>query len=149
LNVFTPANPVSNSLPGLLVTFSDPCFVSLTVLESFFVSVLFWIHGGHFDQGAASTLLYYGDLLAQLTNTIIVTHNYRLGAFGFLASTEISGNYGILDQRLAMEWVQGNIAYFGGDPSRVTIFGQSAGGTSVATHLTSPASYVFLFFFSF
>ena len=91
--------------------------------------------------------LYNGTALAQ-KGVIVVTTNYRVGALGFLAHPELdnespynsSGNYGLLDQIAALQWVQRNIGAFGGDPSRVTIFGQSAGGKSILIHLVSPQS---------
>src|ERR1043166_2091759 len=93
-----------------------------------------WIHGGAFTRGSGSTPTYDGEELAK-KGVVLVTINYRLGVFGFFAHPELtkesdrnaSGNYGILDQIAALEWVQKNIAAFGGDPKRVTIFGGSAG----------------------
>jgi acetylcholinesterase/cholinesterase len=102
--------------------------------------VMVFIPGGRFEQGAAGTWIYYADLWVNKTNIIVVTINYRLGALGFLGSTVIPGNYGVEDQRQALRWVQQNIAAFGGNPGQVTLFGQSAGGTSTAVHLTSKAS---------
>jgi para-nitrobenzyl esterase len=105
-----------------------------------------WIHGGAFKRGSGG--LFVGKHLAAHGN-VVVTLNYRLNIFGFLAlnalSTEddsypTSGNYGLEDQHLALEWVQQNIANFGGDPGNVTLFGESAGGISVCGHLVSPAS---------
>src|SRR5690349_6433505 len=106
--------------------------------------VMVWIHGGAFQVGSAGN--YDPTKLVTAGDVIVVSINYRLGALGFLAhpalSAEspagISGNYGILDQQLALRWVQDNIAGFGGDPKRVTIFGESAGGISVHTQLASP-----------
>jgi para-nitrobenzyl esterase len=104
--------------------------------------VMVWIHGGAFQNGSAANY----DPTKLLRGGVVVTINYRLGALGFMAhpafSAEspdgISGNYGILDQQLALRWVQDNIAAFGGNPKRVTIFGESAGGISVHTQLASP-----------
>lgn len=101
-------------------------------------SVIVFIHGGGWLQGWGSLDLYNGDFYANTTNTIVVTMNYRLGVFGFLTSPDYGGNFGIMDQRLAIQWVHENIAAFGGDPSRVTLAGQSVGGISVSIHLTSP-----------
>ena len=99
--------------------------------------VMFFIPGGRFEQGASDTYLYDGRFLTQ-SEIIVVTINYRLGALGFLyTGSEASGNYGIRDQRTALKWVQDNIAAFGGDPTRVTIDGQSAGASSVAYHILS------------
>ena len=107
--------------------------------------VIVWIPGGGFVNGSASMPLYWGDRLA-LRGVIVVTVAYRLGPFGFLAHPELtresshasSGNYGLMDQITALRWVQRNIGAFGGDPSRVTIAGQSAGSTSVSLLLASP-----------
>ncbi|XP_065886689.1 crystal protein-like [Dysidea avara] len=88
-------------------------------------------------------LLYDGQYIANHTNVILVTINYRLGALGFLvygSNQEIGGNYGLKDQRFALKWVQENITYFGGNPDLVTIFGQSTGGVSVAAHMSSVKS---------
>ena len=105
--------------------------------------VLFWIHGGMLLHGASD--LYDGSLIARTQHVIVVTVNYRLGAFGFLdvpglgtSPLTANGNYGLLDQEAALGWVHGNIAAFGGDPGRVTIAGESAGGWSVCALLTSP-----------
>jgi len=107
--------------------------------------VMVWIYGGALENGSASTPLYWGEQLAR-RGVILVTFNYRLGVLGFLSLTEltresphgVSGNYGLLDQIAALEWVHRNIAAFGGDPKRVTIFGQSSGSISVSTLTTSP-----------
>ena len=107
--------------------------------------VMVWIHGGAFVLGAGSHGVYDGAGLAAL-GAVVVTINYRLGAFGFLAlglandGAPGSGAEGIADQILALDWVRRNIASFGGDPDNVTIFGESAGGMSVATLLASPAA---------
>ncbi len=107
--------------------------------------VMVWIHGGALTRGSGSLPVYDGSALAQ-KGVVVVTINYRLGAFGYLAhralSAEsehgVSGNYGVLDQVLALEWVRDNIATFGGDPDRVTIFGESAGAWSVNVLQASP-----------
>jgi acetylcholinesterase/cholinesterase len=101
--------------------------------------VFVWIHGGAYTQGYGNSPLYNGTEYA-LNNIIGVAINYRLGAFGFMASASMDGNYGFLDQRLALQWVQRNIKNFGGNPDKVTIGGQSAGGMSMATHLVSEGS---------
>lgn len=101
--------------------------------------VLFWIHGGAYTQGLGNCALYNGTSFAQ-QGVITVVINYRLGAMGFMASASQNGNYGMLDQRMALQWVQDNIKGFGGDPTRVTAAGQSAGAMSVATHMVSPNS---------
>lgn len=100
--------------------------------------VMVWIHGGALTRGAGSLPIYDGESLA-LKGVVVVTINYRLGVFGFLAHPELtresghdsSGNYGLLDQIAALQWVRRNIAAFGGDAQRVTIFGESAGSWSV------------------
>jgi len=98
-------------------------------ISSMNLPVMLWIHGGGFTKGSASELNYNGTILSASHNVIIVTTNYRLGAFGFLAETAFCnedqncGMYGILDQQMALLWIQGNIKYFGGNPNNVTIFG--------------------------
>ena len=106
--------------------------------------VMVWIHGGAFNTGTASV---YADPTPLVSKGVIVVGiNYRLGAMGFLGHPALRdadgsvGNYGIMDQQAALRWVQANIAQFGGDPKNVTIFGESAGGFSVMTHLASPLS---------
>lgn len=122
VNVWTPAENAQEKLP-----------------------VLVWIHGGGLVVGAANEALYDGEQLAR-QHVVVVTFNYRLGIFGFFAHPELTkesaqnaaGNYGFLDQVAALEWVQKNVAAFGGDPAKVTIFGQSAGGISVNSLIASP-----------
>lgn len=124
LNVWTPAKKASEKLP-----------------------VMFWIHGGAYQMGAGGLPLYDGEKLAK-KGVVVVTINYRLGPFGFLAHPQLtkesanssSGNYGVLDQQAALQWVKRNIAAFGGDPAKVTIFGESAGAMSVLNQLVSPLS---------
>ena len=107
--------------------------------------VMIWIHGGDHQDGSGNGFPYETDVFCD-EGAILVTINYRLGVMGFLCHPElslesadgISGNYGMLDQIAALKWVQENIAAFGGDPKQVTIFGESAGGESVAHLLTSP-----------
>jgi para-nitrobenzyl esterase len=108
--------------------------------------VMVWIHGGAFVTGTGSTPWYDGVNLAK-RGVVVVTINYRLGALGFLHLEPLGGerfagaaNAGLLDQALALQWVRDNIAAFGGDPSQVTIFGESAGGMSVGCQLALPAS---------
>ena len=104
-----------------------------------------WIHGGGFRFVSGSEKFFDGERLAT-KGVVVVTFNYRLGVFGFLAHEElskesdhhVSGNYGLLDQIAALHWVARNIAAFGGDPKRVTIFGQSAGANSVCYLVASP-----------
>ena len=110
--------------------------------------VMLWIHGGAFVSGSGSVPWYNGARLATQGDVVVVTINYRLGAFGFLYLGDVlgdeyatSGNCGLLDQVAALEWVRDNIAAFGGDPAKVTIFGESAGGMSVGTLLGTPAAH--------
>lgn len=108
--------------------------------------VLVFIHGGGNAVGAGSDELFDGAALAKARDVVVVTLNYRLGALGFLThpalaaeSPEgVSGNYGILDQVLALEWVRDNIARFGGDPARVMVFGESAGAVNTCSLIGSP-----------
>jgi len=122
LNVWTPAHRAAGPAP-----------------------VMVWIHGGGYANGATSMPLYWGDRLAR-RGVVVVSLAYRLGPFGFLAHPELtaesasggSGNYGLMDQIAALQWVRRNIAAFGGDPGNVTIFGQSAGAMSVSLLMASP-----------
>ena len=123
LNVYTPKDPASKPL-----------------------AVMVFIYGGAFDSGSSS--LYDGQALSEKGPVVLVTMNYRLGALGFLALPELdsertgapSGADGIRDQQLALKWVHDNIDIFHGDPANVTVFGESAGGTSTCIHVVSPAS---------
>jgi para-nitrobenzyl esterase len=122
LNVWTPAAMSARKLP-----------------------VMVWIYGGALKNGSGAVPIYAGDRLVQ-RGVVVVTFNYRLGALGFLAHPALSaesehgtsGNYGLLDQIAALQWVQRNIAAFGGDPDNVTIFGQSSGSISVSALTVSP-----------
>ena len=105
--------------------------------------VMFWIHGGGYLAGSASEPRHGGDFLP-LKGVVLVTINYRLGVFGFLATDDLAkeeggaaGNYGLLDMVAALLWVNANIAEFGGDPDNVTIFGESAGSFAVSTLMAS------------
>jgi para-nitrobenzyl esterase len=107
--------------------------------------VLFWIHGGGFNHGAGSQPSYDGGPLVERGDVVVVSTNYRLGALGYLYLGKHGGehwgaasNAGQLDQIAALRWVRDNIAAFGGDPTRVTIFGESAGGAAVSTLLAMP-----------
>ncbi|CAG8311700.1 unnamed protein product [Penicillium nalgiovense] len=101
---------------------------------------MLWIHGGAFTGGTGSDPTFDGGNLASRGDVVVVTINYRLGTLGFLALDDgkTNGNYGLADQITALEWVRRNIQDFGGDPDRVTIFGQSAGAGSVRALLASP-----------
>jgi para-nitrobenzyl esterase len=122
LNIWTPAKRPGERLP-----------------------VMVWIHGGGFQFGSGRWPLFEGTALARL-GVVLVTLNYRLNIFGFFSHPDlakespngVSGNYGLLDQIAALKWVKNNIAKFGGDANRVTIFGESAGGSSVAYLMISP-----------
>jgi para-nitrobenzyl esterase len=107
--------------------------------------VIVWIYGGGYINGSASMPLYWGDRLAHKA-VIVVTIAYRIGPLGFLTHPDLtresphhsSGNYGLMDQIAALEWIQRNIAVFGGDPKNVTIAGQSSGAISVSILMASP-----------
>jgi para-nitrobenzyl esterase len=108
--------------------------------------VMFWIHGGGYAGGGSSEPRHNGDFLPQ-KGVILVTINYRLGVFGFLATPELAaeqggsaGNYGLMDMVSALTWVKKNIASFGGDPANVTIFGESAGSFAVSTLMAAPSA---------
>ena len=122
LNVWTPAKSASDHIP-----------------------VLVWIYGGGFSAGSTSDPNYSGEKLAK-KGVVFVSIAYRVGQLGFLAHPElsaettnhVSGNYGLLDMIAGLQWVQKNIAAFGGDPDKVTIFGESAGGIAVSMLCASP-----------
>ena len=107
--------------------------------------VMLWIHGGGNFAGSGSDAVFDGESLAK-RGVVLVSANYRLGAFGFFAHPELtaesshhaSGNYGLMDQVAALKWVRDNIARFGGDPRNITIFGESAGGLDINVLMTSP-----------
>ncbi|XP_066292861.1 pyrethroid hydrolase Ces2e-like [Branchiostoma lanceolatum] len=117
LDIFTPTAAIDTNLP-----------------------VLLWIHGGALSVGMGSFPGF--ESLAAHQDVVVVSFNYRLGVLGFLSTGDenMPGNYGLLDQVRAMVWVKENIRNFGGDPERVTIFGDSAGGVSISYHLLSPLS---------
>jgi para-nitrobenzyl esterase len=110
--------------------------------------VLVFIPGGAFVEGSAGFPLYDGARLAERTGSVVATIDYRVGALGFLAlpalarevGRDAAPSFGLLDQQAALRWVQRNVRAFGGDPSRVTIFGESAGAWSVCAHMTMPGS---------
>ncbi|TDZ18654.1 Para-nitrobenzyl esterase [Colletotrichum orbiculare MAFF 240422] len=102
--------------------------------------VMLWIHGGAFTGGFGSDPLFDGGNLASRGDVVVVTINYRLGTLGFLALDDdvTNGNFGIADQIVALDWVLDHIRDFGGDPARITIFGQSAGGAAIRALMASP-----------
>ena len=122
-------------------SFSEDCLYLdvYTPNVSLSLPVMVYIHGGSYELGTA--VLFPSDILA-LHGVVIVVIQYRLGPFGFLTTGDSAspGNFGMLDQVEALKWVKENIGHFGGDPSKVTIFGGSAGATSVTLHLLSPLS---------
>lgn len=124
LNVFTPAGHAARSRQGVVFSGTKP------------LPVMVWFHGGAFQMGAARRAEYDGRHLAE-RDVVVVTVNYRLGALGFLVSSQdgLYGNFGLMDQRAALEWVHENIKAFGGDPQSVTLFGESAGATTIGLHL--------------
>ena len=106
--------------------------------------VMVWIHGGNFTRGSGGLPVYNGSELAT-RDVVVVTFNYRLNVFGYLAHPWLSaeqgggsGNYGLMDQLAALAWVCDNIAHFGGDPGRVTVFGESAGSSAINQLLATP-----------
>jgi para-nitrobenzyl esterase len=106
--------------------------------------VMFWIHGGGFSGGGSNEPRHNGDFLP-LKGVVLVTINYRLGVFGFLATADLAkegdgaaGNYAFMDMIAALKWVKANVGEFGGDPNNVTIFGESAGSFAVSTLMASP-----------
>ncbi len=100
-----------------------------------------WIHGGAFLGGSGARSGYAPDAFMEQENVILVTLNYRLGALGYLCLEEedsAPGNMGSLDQVAALQWVKKHVSHFGGDPARVTVFGESAGGISVMDLMLTP-----------
>lgn len=108
--------------------------------------VLVWLHGGAFTSGAGSLPVFDGATLARRGGVVVVTVNYRLGALGFLAhpdrfaNGEVAANFGLLDQIAALAWVREHAERLGGDPGRVTVFGESAGAMSIGALLAAPAA---------
>ncbi|XP_075534869.1 acetylcholinesterase-like [Dermacentor variabilis] len=104
------------------------------------LGVLFWVHGGGYRTGTASQTLYDGKTLAAVGDIVVVSINYRVGSFGFLYTGPGSsrGNYALWDQHLGLLWVRRNIARFGGDPGRVTVYGESAGSIGIGAQLVAP-----------
>ena len=135
----------STSEDCLYLNIWTPNYNDTSDLASKNLPVYFWIYGGRFEGGSGDVLTYDGTGLAA-KDIIVVTINYRLGPFGFLAHPELSaesghnssGNYGILDQQAALRWVHENIANFGGNASQITVGGQSAGSASALDSMWSP-----------
>lgn len=103
-------------------------------------AVMVWVHGGGFASGTGNDPTFDGNALASRGDVVLITINYRLSNFGFLAlsNTTITGNYGLHDQSTALDWIHNHIEAFGGDKERITIFGQSAGASSVRALIASP-----------
>jgi len=131
-----------------LKDFSEDClhlnvFVPRDARPGARLPVMVWVHGGAYNEG--SNAVFDGSRLADAQHVIVVSPNYRLGAFGFLAHPALAtaggeGNYGMLDLQAALRWVAANARAFGGDPKRVTMFGQSAGASAVCTQMLMPGS---------
>nr|XP_051702873.1 cocaine esterase-like isoform X9 [Oryctolagus cuniculus] len=134
LNLTPPSIPMSEDC--LYLNIYSPAHAR----EGSDLPVMVWIHGGALAVGMAS--MYDSSALAAFEDVVVVTIQYRLGVLGFFSTGDqhAAGNWGYLDQVAALRWVQQNIAHFGGNPGRVTIFGESSGGTSVSTHVLSPMS---------
>lgn len=141
------ATVTSSSEDCLYLNIWTPTYNDTTALTSKNLPVYVWIYGGRFTGGSGSTPTYDGSGLAS-KDIIVVTLNYRMGAFGFFAHPDLSaesghnssGNYGIMDQQFALQWVQDNIANFGGNASQLTVGGQSAGSASALDMMWSPLS---------
>jgi para-nitrobenzyl esterase len=148
--------PIAPQTPGMLEanlgararTFDEATCLTLNVWAPADLSsderlpVMVWIHGGAYVTGTGAIPWYDGSRFAGNGDVIVVTINYRLGALGYLCHPEIegSGNAGLTDQRLALQWVADNIAAFGGDRARVTVFGESAGAFSIGALLAMPSA---------
>ena len=146
-----PQNPLLLPLPGMDVGPVDEDCLYLNVwtpgADDLRRPVMVWIHGGGFVIGSGSQTLYDGAALARRGDVVVVTLNYRLGPLGFLHLRDLCpdlegavANAGLRDQVAALEWVRDHIESFGGDPGRVTVFGESAGGMSVGTLLGMPSA---------
>uniref|UniRef100_H2ZGN2 Carboxylic ester hydrolase n=1 Tax=Ciona savignyi TaxID=51511 RepID=H2ZGN2_CIOSA len=137
--------PVPKAFKGLDSDMNEDCLYldiyTPTTCEASGLPVMVWLYGGGLSSGFGG--LYQGQVLASLYNVVVVVPTYRVNLFGFLtlgADTKWSGNMGLFDQTMALKWTRDNIKGFGGDPGNVTIFGESAGGTSVSLHVISPKS---------
>jgi para-nitrobenzyl esterase len=152
LNVWTPAVSPSTERSAVTPGLSSEARMSATSgskqrSRNAARPVMVWIHGGSYVTGSGSNPWYAGDSLAAEGDVVIVTANYRIGAFGFCHLADVggerfagSGNLGLLDQIAVLQWVQDNIASFGGDAGNVTVFGESAGGGAVLALLAAPAA---------
>ncbi|XP_053392792.1 cholinesterase-like [Mercenaria mercenaria] len=125
------------------LTSSEDClflniYAPMTPSSAQLKSVMIYIHGGGFNLGFSD--IYDGSILSAYTDVVVVAMNYRIGPLGFFSTkdAESPGNFGLWDQRLAIQWVSENIAVFGGDNSKITIFGESAGGSSVVYQTLYP-----------
>lgn len=145
---FGPACPQSSVMASMWLpgpaNYSEDCLTlnifSPEVTSMGGLPVMIWIHGGAYVIGQSG--IYSGENLAAFGDVIVVTINYRLGPFGFLATNDddTKGNYGLWDQRLAIQWVHNNIGSFGGNPADVTLFGESAGGSSAVYQAMFPGN---------
>ena len=146
-NTLSPACPQELNPPYGATSISEDCLTvnvwrPTGVAEGDDRPVMLWIYGGSFTSGANQYPLYQGEYVAAKEDVIVVALNYRVGALGFLSGVGgTTGNQGLKDQQLAMHWVKENAASFGGDPDRITIFGESAGAMSVGLQeLSIPSS---------
>eukprot|EP00927_Polykrikos_kofoidii_P065195 TRINITY_DN60983_c0_g1_i1.p1 TRINITY_DN60983_c0_g1~~TRINITY_DN60983_c0_g1_i1.p1 ORF type:complete len:636 (-),score=78.19 TRINITY_DN60983_c0_g1_i1:121-1974(-) len=140
---------VSNGIKGLFGVSEDCLFANVWTpaavekdVELKLLPVVVFIHGGGFMMHSGSDPKLWGDEFAAdpAEPVVYITFNYRLGIFGFLSDDEVGANFGIRDQQVALRWVQQNVAAFGGDPTQVTLIGQSAGAMSVYAHIVAPGS---------
>ncbi|CAM2065402.1 Carboxylic ester hydrolase [Sulfidibacter corallicola] len=136
-------------IPGAEFPISEDC-LSLNIWrpaqgENQDLPVMVFLHGGAYVIGSNRQAVYDGANLAGSQDVIVVVPNYRLGSFGFLYGSGAAGNYGLMDQQAALQWVRDNIAAFGGDPHNITLFGESAGAGMVAMHLAGAPSSQALF----
>ncbi|KOC67061.1 Venom carboxylesterase-6 [Habropoda laboriosa] len=139
--------PQSDSITSAIVGHEDCLYLNVFTPETVFKNpvhlrpVMVWIHAGGYRTGYSNSSLYGPDFFLE-EDVVFVSFNYRLGVLGFLALNhpDATGNAGLKDQNLVLRWVQRNIAAFGGDPKQVTLFGESAGGTSVSFHALSKKS---------
>ncbi|MEU0039612.1 carboxylesterase family protein [Streptomyces sp. NPDC006333] len=137
------ADPLSADAPALPEPSEDCLYLNVTApAGAEGRPVLLWIHGGGYQVGTGTDIAGDGAVFARAHGVVVVTFNYRLGALGFLAldGEEHTGSYGLHDQIAALRWVRENIAGFGGDPDRITLYGLSAGAKSVANLLASPVT---------